>query len=103
MSRTIWKYNISPSEDQSDVTIEVPNPAKLLYVGMQEWQFYAWFETESTPGHPWSRHKFYVRGTGFEVPEDVDHFQSFQQGAFVWHIYYKKWGQVYDDPKRLQV
>jgi hypothetical protein len=84
----IWKFPFPLQEEE--FTLDLPavrNSPKPLLVGLDSNGVGCmWFLVN--PDSVKRPTKFFVRGTGFTVPPDVDHMGSFiTPGGFVWHIF----------------
>ena len=83
MSKTIWKYSITP-----DCTLDIPMGAKFLDVQTQHGSPVAWFLVN--PNQITTKRVFKTYGTGHPVPENPGKFLgSFQleSGALVFHLF----------------
>jgi hypothetical protein len=81
---TVHKY---PFEVAGRFALDLPRAAIILSAECQGRTPYlwAWVDTDE----PTERVAFAVFGTGHEIPRGVglDHVSTFQQGAFVWHLF----------------
>jgi hypothetical protein len=83
---TVHKYSF-PIKDQ--FTLRLPKGAEILLVDEQEGNqltcIWAKIDTEAEL----VQRKFFLCGTGTEVPPNVKHVASFQQynGTFIWHLW----------------
>lgn len=84
MSRTIYKYPVTPDEN-AEVYIDAPGTCKPLAVQMQDGVPCLWAEVD--PDSPIYLHRFDVVGTGWHVPDGSVYVGSWQDGSYVWHLY----------------
>ena len=80
--RSIWKYPLKVTSAQD---IEMPDGARILSVQMQGEQPCLWAEVD--PNQVRERRKFFVAATGGPAPERAQYLGTFQNGAFVGHVY----------------
>lgn len=83
--RTIWKYEIPLRQD---ITLEMPQGAKILSVQTQGDQPVLWAEVVNTK--PMETRYFVLVGTGKHVPTYASKFLGtlqFEGGTYVFHLY----------------
>jgi hypothetical protein len=82
--KTIWKYALPVS---SVVTLEMPRHAKVLTVQMQDGGACLWAEVD--PEAPKLPRKFFVAGTGHDLPDvRYAYVGTFQpMGGLVFHVF----------------
>ena len=83
-TRTIWKYGLEITSEQS---ILMPMDSIPLHVGVQGSNLVMWVQVDPTA--PTVKRVIRVFGTGQPIPTDVTHWYvgSVQIGFFVWHVY----------------
>jgi hypothetical protein len=84
VSRTIYKYPITPDEN-GEVLIAAGGTFKLLTVQMRDSVPCLWAEVD--PDSPIYVHRFVTVGTGRRIPDDGVYVGSWQNGRYVWHLY----------------
>jgi len=78
---TIWKYELRGALTE----LEMPFGARVIHAGYQDNALPTlWAEVD--PSLPSVTRRFWVTGTGHDVPSGV-HVGSAVCGAFVWHVY----------------
>lgn len=80
MIKMIWKYPMGIA-----TTHEMPEGAEFLAIQEQGDAACAWFLV--LPDNPKVPRKFYVHGTGHEIPMDRKYLGTFQRPPFVWHLF----------------
>ncbi len=82
MNRTIHKYDF---DDEPELTIPWTR-VKVVHVAQQSQVLpTVWAEVSGTQTQ--TGHKLHVIGTGWPVPEHLEHVGSAVCGDFVWHVY----------------
>ncbi len=66
-------------------THEMPKGAEFLFVEQQGSNACAWFMVIAD--EPLEPRKFYIHGTGHEIPLGQRYLGTFQQSPFVWHLF----------------
>lgn len=87
----VYKYPIRPNSNHElyPIIVEAPVGAKPLHVGIQNGQVCLWVEVNPLAG-VLSQCLLYCVGTGHGcIPDGYVHFQSMQEGPYVWHFYIK--------------
>jgi len=96
MRRTVWKYLLKSSSDEQK--LELPLGAKLVHVGLAPGGPAVWIELDPDETRM-IEHRFWVHGTGHEVPLWRDHIGSVIVPPLVWHVYHaqelNKYGSGY--------
>jgi hypothetical protein len=91
--RTIYKYAIPfPKDDEKGVVVQMPRNARVLSVGEQNGEIFAWALVESQEMEP---RRFWIHGTGHPVSNHVTatHFLGtvhMRGVALVFHVF--GWG-----------
>ena len=81
--KTMWKF---PFRIQKAIQIEMPWGASIKLVEVQDGEPTLWAEVH--PANPKVTRRFWLVGTGDEIPEEADqHVASFQMPPDVWHLY----------------
>jgi hypothetical protein len=75
----VWKYQLG-----DDVTIELPEGAKILHVGMQGIYICLWCLVD--PHAPRVERRFKVFGTG-EYIDAGEYIGTVMEGPYVWHVF----------------
>lgn len=86
--RTVWKYTLEWTDAPQPLMIPYESGVLLSpHIAVQNNRLCLWPEvnTEREP----QEYVFHVRGTGHEVPPDVDYLGSalMDDGAYVWHVF----------------
>ena len=82
--RVIYKYNHRAPER---LIVKGANP-KLVHVGMSDGRLSAWVEHDEPDGGSHVVGTIHVVGTGIPFePGKADHFGTFFDAPFVWHVY----------------
>ncbi len=86
--RTIFKFELNPFPASTEITL--PGGSFPIHVGTQGHVIYVWIELTDPPITPTTVYKFYIVGTGKEVPSDgfSVYIGTVFQGPFVWHVYH---------------
>ena len=86
---TIWKYPVPISET---FTLSIPEGAIFVAFQLQGNELgvppdpYLWVEVNSEA--PKREFRFFIVGTGHEIPSTAKHhLGTIQAGPFVWHLY----------------
>ena len=84
--KTIYKYPIN------DDPIIIPNDSKIRHVGLDpQGVVCVWVELNTNSECKNMNLQFKITGTGQRMSEDWENYaSSILQGAFMWHIYYRK-------------
>ncbi len=84
--KTIWKFPLKISDH---FKLSVPLGAGIIHVGLDPAGVACvWCEVQ--PGNTPEDLDLYVIGTGNPIPSEAkQHWGSFVQGPFVWHLYSK--------------
>lgn len=70
IARRIYKYEIPfPKDDEAGVVVHMPRNARVLSVGEQQGEIFAWALVE--PGAEMQPRRFWIHGTGHPVSECV--------------------------------
>lgn len=80
--RTVYKYPIPYAGP-----IQAPENAKPVLFAIQDTQPCVWLEVD--PTQPTALYTFRIFPTVGAVPDDMQHFQSLQDGPYIWHLYWK--------------
>lgn len=80
--RAVYKYPLEITDEQ---VIRVSEEHRVVLVGLQHGVPTIWIEVD--PSAPQPPHRFFVHGTGHPIVPGAVHVGSFQQAAFVWHVY----------------
>ncbi len=86
MTRTIFKYELTPGEVRQAIELRVD--AKILSVGNQGERFMVWVELD--PDREPQERFFTVYGTGHPLPDDPGRYigtAQFANGRLVFHAY----------------
>jgi hypothetical protein len=86
--RTIWKYELAWTDKPQPLLIPYMSMVLLgPYFAVQDGKLCIWAEVD-TDAEP-KEYVFHVRGTGHEVPPDVDYLGSTltNEGRYVWHLF----------------
>lgn len=92
---TIWKFPI----DMDGFVLTLSSNARVVHVAMQGDQPCVWIQHHPEAGEQLKR-EFRVFGTGHPIPNewcwnvDAGHVGSWQDGPFVWHLYWKRGDQL---------
>lgn len=88
MTRTVWKYELSPGQ----TAFAVPVGSRI--VAVDRWTPESdgpavWVERERDdgPDTQWTRFLLWTIGTGHDVPDGAAHIGSAWCGPFMWHVY----------------
>lgn len=83
--RTVYKYSLSPA--LSNMPIEMPKGARVLYVAVQDGEPHVWAEVDTDASV--ERVSFVVYGTGHEITGWAEYVGSFMLhgGRFVFHVW----------------
>lgn len=87
---SIYKYELqfTMGLGGTSCNVYVPKPVKLLTVGLQAGKIHAWYEVaKSEMNGETTEIKFFLFGTGWDVPEGLTYVGTVFQGSYVWHIY----------------
>lgn len=83
MPRTIWKYSLAVTDEQ---TLRVPAVRDVLCVQMQGPVPCLWAVVD--PNADPKPLKIYTYGTGNPLPDDPGRYVgTYQMGVFVWHVF----------------
>jgi len=81
--KTIYKYTFDINDD---IEIEMPAGAEIVHVGVDpQGQAAIWAKVNTKD--PAVAQRFNIRGTGHDIDGAGNHVASFNQGAFVWHVF----------------
>ena len=89
--RTIWKYALEWTADPQPLMIPYDSMSLLgPHVAIQHGVICLWVEVDTEK--PPREYVFHIRGTGHQVPEDVDYLGSVltEEGAYVWHVFVRQ-------------
>lgn len=93
--RTVWKFPLPEGDVPGEFTIGLPRGAKLLLFAPQTNGIMRscclWAEVD--PAQPKRSVRFFVAGTGHEVPDGWIHVASFADdrvGNLVFHLYRRR-------------
>lgn len=81
--RRIYKYPI----EHGVCTIELPFRARVVHVGHQNGDPMIWAEVDPENVALPDRRCFVHVGTGRDVQQGDEYVGSYQEGAFVWHVF----------------
>jgi len=87
MDRTVWKFPVNADDGAGHFEIETPPGAKPVLFGIQNNVPCVWMEISNPYEPDTETHYFCLVGTGYDVPPNATHFQSIQDGEYVWHLY----------------
>lgn len=83
--KTIYKY---PIEIRDRQIIQAPIDSKPILAGLDpNGKPCIWMEINKEYQHIPHPMTVYIFGTGFDIPDNLKHFQSFKQDIFIWHVY----------------
>ena len=82
MNTTIWKFSFKALPLQE---FNIPYGARLLHVGSQQDVPTLWVAVN--PEQPLESRRFWIVGTGGEIPRDATYVGTSVGSVFVWHIY----------------
>jgi hypothetical protein len=82
--KRIYKY---PFEIHAIVQIAMPAEAAITLVACQRNTPCIWALVD--PAAKEEHRRFYIFGTGHDIPDGLLCWGSFQQGEFVWHLFEK--------------
>lgn len=89
--KTIYKYKL---EFEGSTKIKLPYGSKVVHVGLDLSRVARiWVEQHPDKGWPqinYTERKFYIYGTGHDIPGAAEHVGTFKDGPFVWHVYEEK-------------
>ena len=87
--RTIHKFRV-PFSPQPYFTLDLPESFRVVLVGDQNREGWAYVWVELDPDLPRRPVHFRVYGTGHDIEPWDEHCGSWQSGPYVWHLY--RWG-----------
>lgn len=85
MSRVMWKY---PLTILGETTIKLHAEDHLQDVSMVNGEVVLYVEVDNSKTTPATEEvKLIVIGTGHEVPENAEYFDTVVDGPLVWHVF----------------
>jgi hypothetical protein len=81
--KTVWKYKIP---DQTCLEVELPLGSYPLWGHIQDGEVTMWVEVDKENPEKKIR-KFYVYGTGYEIPFGARYVTTVYDVRWIWHIY----------------
>ena len=91
MRRAVWKYLLKISS--AEQVLELPLGAKMVHVGLDpgasEGGPTVWAEVDPDEARM-IKHRFWVHGTGHDIPPGRDHLGSVIDPPFAWHVYHSQ-------------
>lgn len=82
--RAVWKFPLSHAAVQD---VQMPKGAQILHVGLQGDRICIWAGVDPVL-HDMQPRRIQVVGTGHEeLPGNVWHLGTVQQGPYVWHVF----------------
>ena len=87
---TVWKFELGDIDHGTKRRIEMPQGAEILHAECQYHRPCVWARVD--PQAPTESRLLLITGTGLEAPSEHEakHVATFQQGAFVWHLWEMK-------------
>ena len=84
MALQIWKFSLGTLTEKIDV--EMPLGAEVIHVGQDaNGELCLWARVATNNGPVMRR--FYIFGTGQDMPSMMRHLGTVVMGTFVWHVY----------------
>lgn len=81
MKKTIWKFELGFGKS----TIEIPEGAKILTMQDQGGVLHLWAAVN--PDADLEKRHFVTVGTGGVINEGLEYIGTYQESAFVWHVF----------------
>lgn len=92
----VWKIelHLQALDKCSSLTIQVPRGSRVVHAEMHQNTdelIYLWIEfsseTDCIPDLAYVPKRYYVFGTGHQIPDSVRHCATVVGSMFVWHVY----------------
>jgi hypothetical protein len=93
--RTVWKFELHPSETSESEPVAMPHGAQALSVGCQGERLFIWALVDPRDGgYPIEDRVFLIYGTGHKIDRPLGKFVGTAQmqsdyGELVWHVWEK--------------
>ncbi len=83
--RAVWKFPLGRASIQD---VQMPRDAQILHVGLQGGWLNVWAGVDPVFRDDTVPRRIQVVGTGHEeLPDNVWHLGTVQQGPYVWHVF----------------
>ena len=87
MAEKIHKYTGPEPNSPIDFTLDLPYGFEPLTFALQNGKVTLWAAVD--PKAKMTTYTFYIRGTGYNIPEDAVYLNTIFDGTWVWHIFYQ--------------